>query len=141
MRGELVTTHLIEASVVMHRLVRPRDLPGRAINGRGVGHQGGSRCERGGAIRAAAPIDQAQLSDLGRIARKPFVALDHPRDWSRILAVLDWFRDHPNSDFYLRQLDIEGVDTKFIESRNPLLAKLLAVVVARAAEPQPSPAS
>jgi hypothetical protein len=74
------------------------------------------------------------------LARKSFVALDQ-RDWSRILAVLDWFRDHPNSDFYLRQLDIEGVDTKFIESRNPLLAELLAVVVARAAEPQPSPAS
>ena len=67
------------------------------------------------------------------LVRKPFVALDHARDWSRILAVLAWFRDHPNSDLYLRQLDIEGVDTKFIESRKPLLAELLAVVVARAA--------
>ena len=71
------------------------------------------------------------------LARKPFVALDHARDWSRILAVLAWFRDHPNSDLYLRQLDIEGVDTKFIESRKPLLAELLAVVVARAADLQP----
>jgi hypothetical protein len=75
------------------------------------------------------------------LARKPFVALDHARDWSRILAVLAWFRDHPNSDLYLRQLDIEGVDTKFIESRKPLLAELLAVVVARAADPQPGAAA
>ena len=58
------------------------------------------------------------------LARKPFVALDNARDWSRILAVLAWFCNHPNSGLYLRQLDIEGVDTKFIESRKALLADL-----------------
>ena len=68
------------------------------------------------------------------LARKPFVALDHARDWSRILAVLTWFCNHPNSGLYLRQLDIEGVDTKFIESRKALLAELLAVVAARTAD-------
>lgn len=62
------------------------------------------------------------------LARKPFVALSQARDWPLILAVLVWFRDHPNSDVYLRQLDIEGVDTKFIESRKPLLAELLAAI-------------
>ncbi|SRR5712691_4818946 len=71
------------------------------------------------------------------LARKPFAALGHARDWARILAVLAWFRDHPNSDLYLRQLDIEGIDTKFIESRKPLLAELLAVVLSRATDPQP----
>jgi hypothetical protein len=68
------------------------------------------------------------------LARKPFVALDHDRDWSRILAVLAWFRDHLGSNLYLRQLDIEGVDTKFIESRKPLLAELLAVILERTAD-------
>jgi hypothetical protein len=73
------------------------------------------------------------------LARRPFVALDHARDWSRILAVLAWFCSHPNSDLYLRQLDIEGVDTKFIEGRKALLAELLAVVAARTAnQPDPS---
>jgi hypothetical protein len=70
------------------------------------------------------------------LARKPFVALDHDRDWSAILAVLAWFRDHPNSNLYLRQLDIEGVDTKFIESRRPLLGELLAAVLERTADLQ-----
>jgi hypothetical protein len=70
------------------------------------------------------------------LARKPFLALDHAKDWSRILAVLAWFRDHPNSDLYLRQLDIEDVDTKFIENHKPLLAELLALVMAKAADPQ-----
>jgi hypothetical protein len=70
------------------------------------------------------------------LGRKPFVALDHDRDWSRILAVLAWFCDHPNSNLYLRQLDIEGIDTKFIESRKPLLGELLAVVLERTADLQ-----
>jgi hypothetical protein len=68
------------------------------------------------------------------LARKPFAALGHARDWPRILAILDWFRNHPNSDLYLRQLDIEGVDTKFIENRKPLLSELLAVVLDKGPE-------
>jgi hypothetical protein len=71
------------------------------------------------------------------LASKPFAALDHARDWPRILTVLAWFRDHPHSDLYLRQLDIEGVDTKFIESRKPLLAELLAVVLKKESDSQP----
>ena len=43
--------------------------------------------------------------------------------------MLAWFRGHPRSGLYLRQLDIAGVDTKFIESRKPLLAQLLDIVI------------
>lgn len=70
------------------------------------------------------------------LARKPFVALDQAPNWSRILAVLAWFRDHQKSNLYLRQLDIEAVDTKFVEARKPLLAELLDVVLGRTAGPQ-----
>jgi hypothetical protein len=70
------------------------------------------------------------------LARKPFAALSHARDWPRILAVLAWFHSHPNSGLYLRQLDIEGVDTKFIESRKPLLAELLTVMLEKSPDPQ-----
>jgi hypothetical protein len=59
------------------------------------------------------------------VARRPLTLLDHAADWDRILAVLAWFRDHPRSGLYLRQLDIPGVDTKFIEGRRGLLAELL----------------
>jgi hypothetical protein len=47
--------------------------------------------------------------------------------------VLAWFRDHPRSNFYLRQVDIAGVDTKFIEARMQLFFELLDVVL----EPHP----
>jgi hypothetical protein len=49
--------------------------------------------------------------------------------WARILAILHWFCAHPRPGLYLRQLDIAGVDTKFIESRKALLAELLDVVL------------
>jgi len=62
------------------------------------------------------------------IKRQPLTVLENAADWDRILAVLVWFRDHPRSGLYLRQLDIPGVDTKFIEGRKGLFAELLDVV-------------
>lgn len=62
---------------------------------------------------------------LAWLARRPLVALEHAADWSRILAVLAWFRDNPASGLYLRQIDIPEIDTKFIETRRSLLGELL----------------
>jgi hypothetical protein len=63
------------------------------------------------------------------LARRPLVAVDHADRWSRVLAVLDWFTAHPRPEIYLRQLDIEGVDTKFIEAHRGLLTELLDLVL------------
>jgi len=77
----------------------------------------------------------------GWMARRPFVLLDHAQDWSRILDVLAWFRDHPRSNLYLRQIDIPGVDTKFVETRKPLFSELLDIVLEPQSEPQPGSAA
>src|SRR5262249_17433080 len=50
-------------------------------------------------------------------------------EWPRILDVLAWFSDHPRSNLYLRQVDIPGVDTKFIEARMQLFSELLDIVL------------
>lgn len=63
------------------------------------------------------------------LARRPHVLLEHAADWERILSVLRWFRSHPRPGIYLRQLDISGVDTKFIEVRRGLLGQLLDLVL------------
>jgi len=63
------------------------------------------------------------------LARRPLTVLDHADDWERVLAVLEWFRAHPRPGIYLRQLDIPGVDTKFIEGRRKLLMELLDTVL------------
>ena len=58
------------------------------------------------------------------IERKPFLLLDHEADWTRILDVIDWFLAHPKSGLYVRQIDVPGVDSKFIEARKTLLSDL-----------------
>jgi hypothetical protein len=63
------------------------------------------------------------------LARRPLTLVEHAADWQRILAVLAWFRDHPRSALYLRQLDIADVDSKFIETRRGLLSELLELVL------------
>lgn len=63
------------------------------------------------------------------IARRPLVLLERAGEWERVLACLHWFVQHPRAQLYVRQLDIPGVDSKFIESRKALLAELLDLVL------------
>ena len=63
------------------------------------------------------------------LARKPLTVLENASDWSRILAVLEYFRSHPHPNLYVRQLNIAEVDTKFIEGRKGLLTELLDTVL------------
>jgi hypothetical protein len=63
------------------------------------------------------------------MVKRPLRLLEHSDEWERVLAVLAWFRAHPRPGLYLRQLDVPGVDTKFIERRAGLLAELLERVL------------
>jgi len=59
------------------------------------------------------------------LARRALVLVEQAAAWERILAILSWFVRNPRPGQYLRQLDIAGVDTKFIETRKGLLSELL----------------
>lgn len=59
------------------------------------------------------------------VQRRPMRLLEHEASWERVLAVLKWFVAHPRPGLYLRQVDIAGVDTKFIESNRGLFTELL----------------
>jgi hypothetical protein len=63
------------------------------------------------------------------LLRRPLLAVERAGDWERILSVLRWFRDHPRPGLYLRQLEIPGVDTKFIEASRGLLGQLLELIL------------
>lgn len=63
------------------------------------------------------------------LARCSLSALEHADRWSRLLDVLDWFVAHPRAGVFLRQVDIPGVDTKFIEEHRALLSELLDLVL------------
>lgn len=65
------------------------------------------------------------------VIRKPHKVLEYDDKWERILSVLEWFRTHPKSGLYLRQLDIPGVDTKFIEGCKAVLTELVSILFPR----------
>ncbi|HSV77862.1 MAG TPA: DUF3322 domain-containing protein [Ramlibacter sp.] len=56
---------------------------------------------------------------------RPLRALELADAWPRLLAVASWLRAHPRPGLYLRQLELAGVDSKFIEQHRAVLAELL----------------
>lgn len=63
------------------------------------------------------------------LAKNPHLVLAYADCWDRLLAVCRYFVENPRPAIYLRQLDIPGVDTKFIETHREILAALLDITV------------
>lgn len=63
------------------------------------------------------------------LRQRPLQALEHESIWNDLLAVLAWFQTHPRPGVYLRELDIPGIHTKFIETHRGLLSELLDAVL------------
>lgn len=63
------------------------------------------------------------------LLRRPVETLERAEEWPTLLATLDWFRLHPRSGRYLRQVDAPGVHSKFVESRRGLVSELLDLVL------------
>jgi hypothetical protein len=55
----------------------------------------------------------------------PMRALRLADEWDKLLAVVDWISGRQRPGMYLRQVDVPGVDTKFIERHRGVLAELL----------------
>lgn len=59
------------------------------------------------------------------LEKRPLQALDLSEQWPRLLAVVAWIVEHPRPGIYLRQVDLPGVHSKFIEAHRGVLAELL----------------
>jgi hypothetical protein len=59
------------------------------------------------------------------LIRRPLQALELGGQWNRLLAVVAWLQAHPRPRVYLRQVDVPGVDSKFIETHRGVLAEWL----------------
>nr|WP_025828700.1 Wadjet anti-phage system protein JetD domain-containing protein [Acetobacter persici] len=51
-------------------------------------------------------------------------ALQHATVWEQLLTLTIWMRDNPAPDIYLRQVDLPGIHTKFIERHRTILSLL-----------------
>ncbi len=66
---------------------------------------------------------------LGWLAKRPLRALELSGEWTRLLEIVAWLEHHPRPGVYLRQVDIPGVHSKFIEAHRGVLAELLDIVL------------
>lgn len=84
--------------------------------------------KRKDAARFAALVEmtrQRQPSLVSWLAKRPLLALDLCDKWCLFLDVIEWLQSNPRPDVYLRQLDVPGVHSKFIEEHRGVLSELL----------------
>ena len=62
---------------------------------------------------------------LAWVARHPLRTLRLAAAWPRLLDVVAWIENHPRPGVYLRQMDIPGVHSKFVEAHRRVLGELL----------------
>jgi len=67
------------------------------------------------------------------LAKRPLKGLELAADWPVLLRIVDWLAKNPRPGIYLRQLDLPGVHTKFIEGHRGVLAELFDLVVPKEA--------
>lgn len=82
--------------------------------------------------RFVALVDETKQSQpdlLEWLKKRPLRALALADEWTRLLAIVDWIQANPRPNIYLRQVDIPGVHTKFIEANRGVLAELFDIVL------------
>jgi hypothetical protein len=81
---------------------------------------------RSDARRLVALIERARGTRLVPwLTSHPMRALRLADQWDRLLATVCWIEERQAPGMYLRQVDVPGVDTKFIERHKGVLAELL----------------
>ncbi|NEW60432.1 hypothetical protein GSY74_03980 [Sulfurovum sp. bin170] len=63
------------------------------------------------------------------LRENPSLVMEYDEIWEKLLAVCDYFVAHPKPNCYIRELEIEGVDTKFIEQYKKIVDKLLSTIL------------
>ena len=63
------------------------------------------------------------------LAKRPLRGLELAEQWPRLLEIVAWVERHPKPGCYLRQVDIQGVHSKFIELHRGVLSELLDSVL------------
>ncbi len=117
----------VEYRQVGGRLVGANQLPGRAwLDGYAQAWDLlGTRREVSELVALAGRAKAECPRVLPWVERNPVSVLRLAADWDRLLATVRWIDEHQRAGLYLRQVDVPGVDTKFIEGHKGVLSRLL----------------
>ncbi len=67
------------------------------------------------------------------LSARPLQAIELAAQWPCFLKIVAWITEHPRPGIYLRQVDIPGIHSKFIEGHRVLLCELFDLVLPEAA--------
>lgn len=112
---------------VRHRVIGQNSLPGEAwvdTPDDALRLVGKARDARAFLALIAVTLRQ-QPTLLPWLQRQPLRALALAELWSQLLDVVAWLQAHPRPDIYLRQVDLPGIHSKFIEAQRGVLSELL----------------
>jgi len=62
---------------------------------------------------------------------KPKLIMEYDEVWEKLFRVSAYFIRSPNPHVYMRELEIEGIDTKFIEAHKKILDVILSTLLER----------
>ena len=65
------------------------------------------------------------------LTKRPLKVLQLADDWPLLLAVVEWIKQNPKPNIYIRQVDIEGVHSKFIETHRGILTDLFDQILSK----------
>ncbi len=75
--------------------------------------------------------DLPQLKEL--LIQKPLLIRRYKDQWHRLCSISSYLLKHPRPNIYIRELPIEGVDTKFVETHKKILDTLLSHLLPKSA--------
>jgi len=58
------------------------------------------------------------------LRKRPLRTLELAESWPKLLQIVAWLQMHPRPEIYLRQIDLPGVHSKFIEAHRGVLGEL-----------------
>ena len=112
---------------VRHRVIGQNSLPGEAwvdTLDDALRLVGKTREARTFAAQLAATAERQPVL-LPWLRRQPLRALALAEVWPQLLELIAWLQTHPRPGLYLRQVDLPGLHSKFIEAQRGVLAELL----------------
>ena len=123
--------YVLEYRTINHQQLGRQKVPGRILfESRDdwlayIGQQKAFRQfdELAGSTRRMLPEVMAYM------AAKPLQVIEYAESWPGLLKVCRYFQLNPRPNRYIRQLDIPGVDSKFIEGHRGILSELLTLAL------------
>ena len=125
----------IEFSAVNHRRLGPQQLPAAitVVDRENFLRLIDKEDEYAGFQNDLELVRKRQPQLVSFFTDKPGRLLEYAGYWPQLLAVCAFFIRYPKPNRYLRELDIEGVDSKFLEQHRKIVSELLDQLLAESA--------